>query len=242
MTQQIHLKKPTGVLILACLFLIAPFGNLLISFAGSGVKDWYNPSVMFGFVSTVSMLDWCWLSLLFITGLFLLRPHKTSWSLAIITLLVVLGINTYRAYSGTLGRSGDFVKWQLGISFVVTLVVLVIAFYFRFPYLDRRAQWLFPTAHRFEIKTPADVVAQEIFEGVTESLSHSGARILLKRHLEGAAQDLNFVDIIFPAIRNLKIKARIIEYDSNVLRVKFKDMSSRDRAFLSDWIKSQNKT
>ena len=137
------LKKPTGVYVIAVLFLLAPFGNMLISFAGSGVKDWYNMGVLVPFMRTVPLVDWVWLALLFFTGLLLFRPHKLTWSLAIFTLFVVLGINAYRLFEAD-SNSIDptFLKVFSVLAIVCTLSILVIAAYFRFPYLDRRSQWI----------------------------------------------------------------------------------------------------
>ncbi|WP_374073259.1 PilZ domain-containing protein [Bdellovibrio bacteriovorus] len=239
---QAELKTPTGVFLLAFLFILAPVGNLFISFAGSGVPGWYQPSILYTFLQTVSGLDWLWLSLLFLTGVLLLRPHKTSWSLAILTLSLVLIINAYRFFTEDLSQEGPFVQVQLVLSSIVTVGILILAFYFRFPYLDRRARWLFPTAHRYEFRTPVNIVGQDIFEGVTESISIEGARILLKRDMEGSSRDLNYVDVIFPDIRNIKIKSRVVEYRDNILRLKFKELEQRDRGHLLDWFRSQIET
>ncbi|KHD88818.1 MAG: hypothetical protein OM95_06765 [Bdellovibrio sp. ArHS] len=239
---QTPLKKPTGIYFLAVLFLLAPLGNLAISFAGSGVPHWYLPPTLFEFLKAVTPLDWVWLGLLFLSGILLFKPHKTSWTLAILSLVFVLVVNGYRFSTHALVGDGLFNQTHLVLSSFVTVGVLLLAFYFRFPYLDRRAQWLFPTAHRYEFATRADVVAQDIFEGVTESISVSGARIRLKRDMEASSRGLRFVDVIFPEIRNVKIKSKVVEYHENVLRLKFKDLSRRDRGYLHDWFRSQIET
>jgi hypothetical protein len=170
-----------------------------------------------------------------------MRAHKTTWSLAIVTLILVLCMNLYRATSGEMGES-SFVHWQLAASVLVTLSGLFMTFYFRFPYLDRRSQWLFSTAHRVDVRTPVQIVADDIFDGVTESLSASGARVRLQRDMGGKPGDLRFVDIIFKELKNLKTKALVVEYNENVLRLKFKDISSKDRATLVEWIESHDDT
>lgn len=136
------LKKPTGVFLIALLFILAPFGNILISFAGSGVSEWYNPNVFFPFLNTIPALDWLWLGLLFITGILLLRPHKLTWSLAMASLLLVLFINAYRVYNIDQNSiDPQFLKVFSILAIICTLSLLVIAAYFRFPYLDRRTKW-----------------------------------------------------------------------------------------------------
>lgn len=135
-------KKPVGVYFLAILFILAPLGNILISFAGSGIEYWYSASVLLPFLHSIPVLDWVWLSLLVFTGILLFRPHKLSWSFAIFTLLIVLSINAYRLYSiDTNSIDPHFLKVFSTLALLTTISVLVISFYFRFPYLDRRAEW-----------------------------------------------------------------------------------------------------
>lgn len=137
-----QLKKPVAIYFLAVLFLLAPIGNIFISFAGSGVANWYDPSVFIPFMQTIPGLDWAWLGLLFVTGLLLFKAHKLSWTIAILTLLLVLSINIYRVYFvDTNSIAPHFLKIFSVIAVLCTLGVLVIAFYFRFPYLDRRTEW-----------------------------------------------------------------------------------------------------
>ncbi len=137
-----ELKKPIGIYLLAILFLLAPLGNILISFAGSGVSNWYDPSIFIPFLKTIPALDWAWLALLFVTGLLLFKAHKLSWSLAIGTLILILLINVYRIYFiDTNSIDPQFLKVFSVISVLCTMGVLVISFYFRFPYLDRRTEW-----------------------------------------------------------------------------------------------------
>lgn len=137
------LKKPTGVYLIALLFILAPFGNILISFAGSGVSGWYTPNVLIPFLESIPGLDWLWLGLLFITGVLLFRPHKLTWSLAMIALMTVLIINAYRVFNIDQNSiDPKFLKVFSVLAIICTLSLLVIAAYFRFPYLDRRTRWI----------------------------------------------------------------------------------------------------
>lgn len=143
LAKKVILKKATGIYILACLFILAPIGNILLSFAGSGVSLWYEPSVIGAFLATIPMLDWLWLSLLVLTGIMLFKPHKLSWSVAIFSLVFVLVINALRLIQHDPNSiAPGFLKVFATLAILVTVGVLVIAFYFRFPYLDRRTKWL----------------------------------------------------------------------------------------------------
>lgn len=147
-TTGVQLKRPFGVYLLAFMFLLAPLGNIVISFAGSGVQNWYQPDIFVAFLRTIPVLDWIWLGLLFFTGLLLFKAHKLSWSMAIATLFLILLINVYRVYYvDTNSVDPQFLKIFSVIALLCTTGVLVIAFYFRFPYLDRRTEWT-STRHR----------------------------------------------------------------------------------------------
>ncbi|AZZ36836.1 hypothetical protein CIK05_08545 [Bdellovibrio sp. qaytius] len=139
---QAGLKKPLGVYAMALLFILAPLGNILISFLGSGLANWYEPAIFLALLKTISTFDWVWLGLLVITGLLLFKQHKLSWTVAIVTLVLVLGINAFRLFQAdTNSIDPNFLKIFSILSVVTTLGVLVIAFYFRFPYIDRRMMW-----------------------------------------------------------------------------------------------------
>ena len=141
-TPDASLKKPLGVYAMALLFILAPLGNILISFLGSGLSNWYEPPIFMALLKTVSTFDWIWLSLLFLTGLLLFIQHKLSWTLAIVTLVIVLGINALRLFQADPNSiEPNFLKIFSILAVVTTLGVLVIAFYFKFPYIDRRTRW-----------------------------------------------------------------------------------------------------
>ncbi len=226
------LKKPTGVYILAFLFLLAPLGNVVISFAGSGLDNWYNPSVLMAFLQSIPAMDWIWLGLLFITGLLLFRPHKLSWSVAIFTLILILSVNAYRIYQvDTNSIDPIFLKVFSLLAIICTLSVLVIAFYFRFPYLDRRANWL-SNIERVDIRTA--VVCSGI-KAITESLSISGCRISFDLPVEFKKQDK--VNLKFPEISSLETSGVVVETSGQFARFEFAELDGQFKQDLNKWLK-----
>lgn len=236
MSSEIQLKRPFGVYLLAILFMLAPIGNLLISFSNSGDPNWLSIEKIQQYSLTVSVIDWAWLGLLFVSGLLLFIQHKTAWTISVISLILVLCINTYRFVTLEQQMQESFFRWQMILAILATMAILVIAFYFRYPYLDRRSQWFFGTQHRIKIKTPVQVLSHDISEGVTETISLSGASIMLKQDIYEKIKDLSYVDIVFNDIRQLRIKSQIIDYFDNHLRVKFEDMTAEDKSDLRAWI------
>ncbi|MFN3697322.1 MAG: hypothetical protein ACK4VO_07770 [Pseudobdellovibrio sp.] len=139
----VKLKKPVAIFVLAFLFILAPIGNIIISFIGSGIDNWYQPIIFASLLRSVNLIDWIWLTLLVITGILLLKPHKLPWTVAIVTLMFVLGMNAYRLYQmDTNSIEPHFLKVFSVLAIMTTLGVLMISFYFRFPYLDQRTKWL----------------------------------------------------------------------------------------------------
>lgn len=229
----VALKKPIGVYFIAILFLIAPLGNLLISFAGSGVQNWHEASVVTAFLSTVPFYDWLWLGLIFLTGLLLFKPHKTSWTLALISLFVVLVINSYRLFSVDQNSIDPaFLKIFSIVSVLVTLGVLVIAFYFRFPYLDRRAGFLVNLT-RYEVEVPLKMKSPQSFSAMTESLSLSGLRAKISAQDGESLNKDQVVEFEFTQNSFGPVQAQVISVDQEngetKLRLKFLEQKNLNK-------------
>ena len=82
--------------VLGLLFVLAPIGNLLISFAGSGVENWWEPDFVLYFLKSVPWWDYLWLSLIAVSGFFLISKHKIAGILSIFSLIIVLVVNLTR--------------------------------------------------------------------------------------------------------------------------------------------------
>jgi len=231
------LKKPFGVYFLAILFLLAPIGNVFISFAGSGVENWYDSGVFGPFLQTIPAMDWIWLGLLFLTGILLFRPHKLSWSVAIFTLILILCINAYRLYHvDTNSIDPVFFKIFSLLAIICTVSVLVISFYFRFPYLDRRASWLTNT-RRVDIRTSVVCAGQK---AITESLSKTGSRISFEQ--PGSFRKNEIVVLKFPEISPIEVKAKVVENLDSGARVEFEELDGQFRQDLGRWLKSRGQS
>lgn len=238
--QSSDLKQPIGIYILALLFMLAPIGNIIVSFAGSGVANWYYPDEFIGLVKTIPVMDWLWLCGIFVAGIALLARHKSAWLVAVMSLLIVLAMNTYRAFTiDETVLNPEFVRVQILISILVTFSVLIISFYARFPYLDRRQQWMFPTAHRYDVKTPVIVHTGGDLAGLTESVSTAGIRIRLAKATD-ALKGKTEVEFTISELADLKvIKAEIIEFSGDVLRLQYKNFGWGARGVLEAWLKSK---
>src|SRR3954470_241696 len=131
------LKKSFFLNLVAWCFMLAPPGNIMISFYGTGRTDWAHPQVFSLWLKTIPSFDWVWLILTFITGFLLLIQHKTSWALALFNLLLILSVTVYRWF--TTGNLIDvdytYFQAQTAVSVLVTMLGFGVIFFFRFPYL-----------------------------------------------------------------------------------------------------------
>lgn len=231
------LKKPVGVYFLALLFMLAPIGNIMISFAGSGVPQWYAPDAFMALLGTIPFFEWIWLGMLLVTGILLLKPHRLSWSIAIFSLVVVLILNAVRVLQmDSTSIDPAYLKVFSGLSIVICLSLLVIAFYFRFPYLDRRASWLMVMT-RFEMKTPIKILLERPVSGETRSVSLSGCLFEVTSGVVEPQQYNNkTLKISFMEIPDFTVEASVVDIDGAQVRVNFVNMSAPQKARLKKFL------
>jgi hypothetical protein len=233
------LKRPIGIYILALLFILAPIGNIFVSFAGSGVEGWYRPEVFSELMQTIPVPDWIWLAGIFFAGIALFLRHKSAWMIAVVALLLILVMNTVRAFNvDESSLNPEFVRMQILISILVTFSVLIIAFYARYPYLDRRQQWMFPTAHRYQVATPVMVHIDGDVMGMTDSVSSDGVRIEMSKVVD-AIKHAKDLEVSFTEFDNFRVKSDIIEFNGTVLRLQYKRFGWERRGRLEAWLKSK---
>lgn len=129
---EFKLKRPTVVHLLAIGFMLAPFANLTVPRMLRGQKSWYFPTQWFLLFTRLPFLE----QFLFVStiagGILLFFQRKWSWFAAVIILTVVSGYNIWF-------HLGVVEKTTLNnLYMVVNASILIVFFYFRFPYLDQR--------------------------------------------------------------------------------------------------------
>lgn len=94
---------------------------------------------------------------------------------------------------------------------------------------------------RRQISTPVQVVAREVFPGRTESISFSGASVRLNRDLGPLRADLRNLDLVFPELREMRVTVEVVDYQDKKLELRFKNLSTKDRGDLVNWIEAQER-
>ena len=111
--------------------------------------------------------------------------------------------------------------------------MLVIAFYFRFPYLDRRSNW-FSNVRRFDIRTPAAV---DGIKAITESISFTGCRFSFDTPREFKKSEI--IKIKFLEISKIEIDAEVIEKSELGIRVEFRNPSVEFKQDIDRWLRTR---
>lgn len=237
MTKKNEIKKPWGLQLIIYSFLIAPFGNIAMTAAVLGIADWYKPEVYLHIMANIQVLDYLWLGFIFASGVLLMARHKTAWIVAVTVLSATVLINVRNLVELMNSTSASpFAISQLLISLLATSAVGVIFFYFRYPYLDRRAT-LFGFASRVDVKIPSVIhFSSESFQTKCDSISITGARFTIKspdsKHVENESLSVQF------SAEELEIKAVVVQHTNDVLSVKFIEMTSDQKSKLIRMVKT----
>jgi hypothetical protein len=155
------------------------------------------------------------------------------------TLFLVLGVNIYKSLSlaGELSNRAFPLKYQIVISVLGTMTVLMVIFYARYPYLDRRDSWFGKAAKRFDVNLKAKVIGQGEGHGSIRSLSVMGARLDWTGALP--LSELQEVQVFITGAPVPEFKARVVACSSEVLRLKFLDVSNENKKILIEWLEKE---
>jgi hypothetical protein len=170
-------------------------------------------------------------------ALSLVIRHKSAWALGLIFMVsfVISMIKDRYWPSAELDPMLGTAKFLGAMAGLYVIVLLM--YFFRYPYLDRRQKWFGPTANRFHIQIP--VLINGSIAADTSDLSYTGAKITLKDEAENI-QKGDRLSLQIPEIADLVCQGEVIAKDSAVLRVKFDKIDSDSREILRQWLLSQD--
>lgn len=170
-------------------------------------------------------------------SLSLLIHHKSAWVVGLLFMFCFVGSMVRDRFWPTeeldpLLGTAKFLGAMAGL-----YVIVVVMYFFRYPYLDRRQKWFAPTADRFEVQIP--VLINGSIAGDTSDLSYTGARITLKDQGDNIQMG-DRLSLQIPEIADLVCQGEVIAKDSGVLRVKFDKIDSDSKEILRQWLLSQD--
>lgn len=181
--------------------------------------------------------NYSWLSwlLLFAAGISLLVRHKTAWVFSI-GLCSAFVISTGFSFIREFDSSEPLLNIAKIVDCILVFIVVgTVAYYFRYPYLDRRQSWLAPTADRFKISTS---VVLGTLHTQTEDVSYTGANILNTSSEVFRVGDK--VPLQFEEIEDIQCIAKIIDVQGQNVRVQFEGFTAQQTHILRQWLNTLN--
>lgn len=133
MVESFRLKKSILIQTLSLAFLMAPFGNLAGELFMSGQSYWYSPVHWIRLFLQLKGQEQVLLMAIALAGAALMVPKKSSWFFAMVVLIWISFHNMHYFLS----QKGPVWSIRL-VPALFNLPVLIILFYFRYPYLDKR--------------------------------------------------------------------------------------------------------
>ena len=168
-----QLKKPTIIRLLSAGFLVSPFFNMATALYMAGFSTWYSPKSWLSLFSHLPATEQSLNGLIMLAGVLLIFQRKSSWSVAV---LILVGVSAYNILS-TLTQGGKF-HFLSSFNLLVNMGVLVVFYFFRYPYLDQRDHILAGLDKRYP--TNFSIKVNQIFTGQMKNISNSGCFITLE--------------------------------------------------------------
>ncbi len=183
--KQFRLKKPRIVQLLSIGFLLSPFFNLALALFMVDFAGWYSPKSWLALFLRLPPTEQGLHGLVMIAGILLLYQRKSSWSVAV---LILAGLSIFNVIS-TLSQGGKF-HFLNGLNLLVNAGVLVIFYFFRYPYLDQRDHIIGGIEKRYLANF--QITVNQKFPGQMKNISSSGCFITLESQNISLAVGDNF--------------------------------------------------
>ncbi len=177
--------------------------------------------------------NYSWISwlLLFAAGISLLVRHKTAWMFSI-GLCAAFMVSTGFSFVQEFDPAEPLLNIAKIVDCILVFIVVgTVAYYFRYPYLDRRQSWLAPTADRFAVSTS---VILGTLHAQTVDVSYTGANILNTN--EALFRVGEKVPLQFKEIEDIHCVAKIIDVQGQNVRVQFEGFSAAQTNILRQWL------
>lgn len=163
--------------------------------------------------------------------------HKSSWVVGMVLCAGFVGINLYElVFQSTAGVDPWSTTFKLMNCLLVAFIVSTVFYFFRYPYLDRRQNWMAPTGERFKVEMTVLVNGDMRFK--TVDLSYTGARIAVDA--TASFQPEQRISLQLTDINDVVCQAKIVAIHDGWMRVHFEDVSANEKELIRQWLLSQN--
>lgn len=224
--QSFKTKRPLPLLLVAIGFLLSPFINLSSALMVGGHPRWFHPLVWFDLFFKLRFSEKSLMLSGIIVALLIFLQRKRSWFFAVLLLVLITYYNLF------LAKASQIEGFQILSAFniIVTLSMLIILYYFRYPYLDQRDSILGGMARRVLVKVPAEI--EGLGECTLVNLSKTGC---LVASIENS-NNVNVGSRIFLLFKDgIKVECQVMHM-KNGLGLKFENPSKMARQQINKWI------
>jgi hypothetical protein len=119
----------------------------------------------------LSTIDWVWSAACLVSGFLLLLRLKIAWIISMIQIFAVAVVNLIQMMNAWGYEAVVQYNFQFLFSVSMLCSILLIAHYYKYPYLDRRDTVIYGIADRYKVKMKA-IVNEKVFgEVVSASIS-----------------------------------------------------------------------
>jgi hypothetical protein len=203
------LEKPIAVWFLGGCFIVSPFANMAIPLFLGNIPNWYLPRLWFGLFTQQDILQQILLATVPLAGFSLLIQRKTSWAFAVGILFAGCVQNMHAYFSMNpllISATGPL---------ILNCCVLIIFYYFRFPYLDRRDHILHGTSDRLPCAVPVSLGQSHGLSSV--NLSSTGCLLMFPKGHALPAVDAS----IQIQLDDFSVECRVLRQQKNACAVRF---------------------
>lgn len=220
-----QLKRSLLIYTLAVAFLVSPFINLASALKMGGHLQWYNPAIWYELFEQVSLMEKLILIGIAISGCGLFLQRKWSWSASVFILILISVYNLFLADS-----EGSSFAGVRGLNFFVNSSILLVFYFFRFPYLDKRDHIFSGYARRFIVNLPVQVDGADC---IMMNISKSGCFLQATEAKDRFQKDQE-IKIHFP---EGDVQAKVLRIVDFGVGCQFVHMNSEQRGLIKRFIK-----
>jgi hypothetical protein len=222
---EFKLKRPVMVYIFGGLFMLAPFGNLLIT----GIFNYPTELLMRAstWTNLLSRIQWMPATLLcleFFAGAALFIQRKSTWMFAMAVLGCIVAYDL-----AVVIPSGVYPTYITATVTSASIAFCAILFHFRFPYLDRRDH-VSGMAYRHVLETPVRITGSSQPATVL-NMSRKG----MKLDFSGWGKIPQLGEILVVELSQ-PVSARVVRIEGQNCGLEFNQLNRAQKAAIKDFI------
>ena len=228
------LKKPVIVYVFAALFMLAPLGNTAMSiFVLYPSAMWLDLGTWQNLINNFMPSTWLWMGLEIVAGIGLFFQRKSTWTFALGVLVFSILYQLFVVYP-----LKQYPTAAIVTAVMSTLAVSVIFYHFRFPYLDRRDNWLKGMSKRHYVDVSVRIINLPE-HGTLSNISRSGLKMIYPS-MNATPKIGEVIQFELPVVPPVLIQATVIRKHDRECGMKFVNLTREQKKAVIEFIRRQN--